>query len=393
MCNALPVSNPSHLINNQQGLLNSNNSSSNSNSVQSMQTYFSPSSSSASSSISASHDDLFNIKLSDDFNYMNDQQKVDYLLSQVPMPPGWQKSFTNEGEPYFINHNTRTTYWQDPRLPLIIRKMQQYKNNTQLNSQISRNSNQIEELKLNLMKSISNKNELVKKLEELSKKEDELKNELQKLLQNCNDNPNNLIIAVSDPNDVSLSALNGENLNDLNNLDLTAIEQTNNDQVSIGPALADVDSVNSLYNRLLINNNQNNNLIQSGGENNINHNITGTINSNNNVNNTNARTTLSHISLNSTVPVAFYSNNNNNNSQNMLPDGKSIKLEQIEIPQIQLQNLNSPASTLSSQTSSSLSSLSPLSTMPNTPNSSNSTSNSLNSKMQSNMNHHSVKWN
>ncbi len=46
------------------------------------------------------------------------------------MPNGWQKAQTNKGEIYFINHNTRTTCWEDPRLPLVPNylKQQQYNN-------------------------------------------------------------------------------------------------------------------------------------------------------------------------------------------------------------------------------------------------------------------------
>jgi hypothetical protein len=35
------------------------------------------------------------------------------------MPHGWQKAQTSTGETYFINHNTKTTCWEDPRIALI----------------------------------------------------------------------------------------------------------------------------------------------------------------------------------------------------------------------------------------------------------------------------------
>lgn len=35
-----------------------------------------------------------------------------------PLPQGWEQSVTPEGEVYFINHNTKTTSWFDPRLPI-----------------------------------------------------------------------------------------------------------------------------------------------------------------------------------------------------------------------------------------------------------------------------------
>lgn len=45
---------------------------------------------------------------------LNYQQKVEYLFKIVPIPPGWQKSYTESGELFYINHNTRSTCW-DPR--------------------------------------------------------------------------------------------------------------------------------------------------------------------------------------------------------------------------------------------------------------------------------------
>jgi len=32
-----------------------------------------------------------------------------------PLPPGWEQRTTPEGRVYFINHNTRTNTWYDPR--------------------------------------------------------------------------------------------------------------------------------------------------------------------------------------------------------------------------------------------------------------------------------------
>lgn len=37
------------------------------------------------------------------------------------LPPGWEQRFTNEGRPYFVDHNTRTTTWVDPRRQQYIR--------------------------------------------------------------------------------------------------------------------------------------------------------------------------------------------------------------------------------------------------------------------------------
>jgi len=34
-----------------------------------------------------------------------------------PLPSGWEKRFASNGRPYFVDHNTKTTQWDDPRLP------------------------------------------------------------------------------------------------------------------------------------------------------------------------------------------------------------------------------------------------------------------------------------
>lgn len=33
-----------------------------------------------------------------------------------PLPDGWEQAITSAGEIYFINHNTRSTSWFDPRI-------------------------------------------------------------------------------------------------------------------------------------------------------------------------------------------------------------------------------------------------------------------------------------
>lgn len=32
-----------------------------------------------------------------------------------PLPPGWEKQADIDGKIFFIDHNTRTTSWVDPR--------------------------------------------------------------------------------------------------------------------------------------------------------------------------------------------------------------------------------------------------------------------------------------
>lgn len=40
------------------------------------------------------------------------------------LPPGWEQRTTPEGRPYFVDHNTRTTTWVDPRRQQYIRMIQ-----------------------------------------------------------------------------------------------------------------------------------------------------------------------------------------------------------------------------------------------------------------------------
>ncbi|KAK0552912.1 hypothetical protein OC846_001491 [Tilletia horrida] len=40
-----------------------------------------------------------------------------------PLPAGWEQRNTPEGRPYFVDHNTRTTTWVDPRRQQILRVM------------------------------------------------------------------------------------------------------------------------------------------------------------------------------------------------------------------------------------------------------------------------------
>ncbi|KMQ95207.1 yorkie-like protein [Lasius niger] len=39
-----------------------------------------------------------------------------------PLPDGWEQARTVEGEIYFINHQTRTTSWFDPRIPTHLQR-------------------------------------------------------------------------------------------------------------------------------------------------------------------------------------------------------------------------------------------------------------------------------
>lgn len=37
------------------------------------------------------------------------------LLQEDPLPEGWEMRFTDHGVRYFVDHNSRTTTFQDPR--------------------------------------------------------------------------------------------------------------------------------------------------------------------------------------------------------------------------------------------------------------------------------------
>lgn len=52
-----------------------------------------------------------------------------------PLPAGWEERYTPEGRPYYVDHNTRTTTWVDPRRQTIIRVMGPNGQNTSLQPQ------------------------------------------------------------------------------------------------------------------------------------------------------------------------------------------------------------------------------------------------------------------
>lgn len=37
------------------------------------------------------------------------------MIQEDPLPQGWEMRFTAEGVRYFVDHNTRSTTFQDPR--------------------------------------------------------------------------------------------------------------------------------------------------------------------------------------------------------------------------------------------------------------------------------------
>ncbi|KAF8448024.1 hypothetical protein L210DRAFT_3527707 [Boletus edulis BED1] len=51
------------------------------------------------------------------------------------LPAGWEERYTPEGRPYYVDHNTRTTTWIDPRRQTVIRVMGANGQNTSLQPQ------------------------------------------------------------------------------------------------------------------------------------------------------------------------------------------------------------------------------------------------------------------
>ena len=52
--------------------------------------------------------------------------KDEEIIKLGPLPPGWEKRWWNDGKGggrwYFLNHNLRSTQWEDPRIEAIKQK-------------------------------------------------------------------------------------------------------------------------------------------------------------------------------------------------------------------------------------------------------------------------------
>jgi len=43
------------------------------------------------------------------------------VTQSMPLPPGWQMMFDNStGRHFFVDHNTKTTTWDDPRHYMVV---------------------------------------------------------------------------------------------------------------------------------------------------------------------------------------------------------------------------------------------------------------------------------
>ena len=317
---------------------------------------FSSTASSMSGSVSTSHDDLFqnytllpmsvsststftngannnnnNTNISNsglvttqpssipDLERMSEEQRMNALLSSMPMPSGWQRAFTSTGEVYFINHTSKTTCWEDPRIPHIpafLRHLQQQQQQQQQHfqqtsaTQLQMQFGQIEAIKNTLLESMEKKRELGRLLEDLNKKEAQLRAQLNQALAELTASmasSSSASSVVSSPPQQQPSSLDDVNLmasDDLNQLDLTttSIEQpsTTKPNTAVNNNNNELDSVSNLYTKLqLIQSSQNqqnqNNVIGSSGGGGV----VMAMRPNNTNNSNSSRTTLSSISLNS----------------------------------------------------------------------------------------------
>lgn len=58
----------------------------------------------------------------------NLQVQVQPVSQLGPLPSGWEMRLTSTGRVYFVDHNTKTTTWDDPRLPSSLdQNVPQYK--------------------------------------------------------------------------------------------------------------------------------------------------------------------------------------------------------------------------------------------------------------------------
>lgn len=62
-------------------------------------------------------------------------QATQTTTAATPLPAGWEERYTPEGRPYYVDHNTRTTTWVDPRRQTVIRVMGPNGNNVTMQPQ------------------------------------------------------------------------------------------------------------------------------------------------------------------------------------------------------------------------------------------------------------------
>ena len=50
-----------------------------------------------------------------------------------PLPPGWEPARTAQGQIYFMNHITKTTQWEDPRIQIRQQQLKEQQLNQMTN--------------------------------------------------------------------------------------------------------------------------------------------------------------------------------------------------------------------------------------------------------------------
>ncbi|XP_071950222.1 transcriptional coactivator YAP1-like isoform X2 [Antedon mediterranea] len=51
------------------------------------------------------------------------EQSLDVTADDMPMPQGWEMAKTPQGQRYYLNHNTHTTTWEDPRKKMLTNQL------------------------------------------------------------------------------------------------------------------------------------------------------------------------------------------------------------------------------------------------------------------------------
>ena len=46
------------------------------------------------------------------------------VINSIPLPNSWEEAHTINNEVYFINHATKTTTWEDPRIAIYMQQQQ-----------------------------------------------------------------------------------------------------------------------------------------------------------------------------------------------------------------------------------------------------------------------------
>lgn len=255
------------------------------------------------------------------FNGLESKENFELILNRIPVPEGWQKATTDSGESYFINHNTQTTHWEDPRIHLVPSYLKQDKHNyeskvntskfpaynqtqnssplkktkdtndplisntsnlnpqsiassvlgslpiSDLNSILNPSVPNQEDIKGLILQVISKKQYLFKSLEELNKQEAHLRNQLKFALESEDTSvrfPNedfNITTGLesTNPDDTTTNILNDADKTKLTILDMKGVNHSN-----VLDNHTELDQVSNLYNKLLIQNYDGSDLASDG---------------------------------------------------------------------------------------------------------------------------------